>query len=98
MEGDRVDDFEILWDLDDDPDGNVQHIAEHGITMDDVEEVLSDPDASVTFSRSSGRSISFGETSDGRYLAVVWETALEDPLTIYPVTAYPTPRPRKRRR
>jgi uncharacterized DUF497 family protein len=90
--------FDILWDLDDDPEGNVQHIAEHGITVDDVEEVLSDPDASIDVSKSSGRSITFGETSDGRYLAVVWETALDDPLTIYPVTAYPAPRPGKRRR
>jgi uncharacterized DUF497 family protein len=92
-----VDDFEIIWDLDDDPDGNVQHIAEHGVTMDEVEEALSDPGASTRPSRSSGRSITFGETSDGRYLAVVWETALDDPLTIYPVTAYDVPRPRRRR-
>ena len=27
----------VLWDLDDDPDGNVQHIAEHGLTIDEVE-------------------------------------------------------------
>jgi DNA-binding Xre family transcriptional regulator len=27
--------------LDDEPDGNVQHIAEHGITISEVEEVLS---------------------------------------------------------
>ena len=93
-----MDDFEIVWDLDDDPDGNVQHIAEHGITMDEVEEVLSDPNASTEASKSSGRAITFGETVDGRYLAVVWETALEDPLTIYPVTAYAVPRPRKRRK
>ena len=60
-----MDDFEIIWDLDDDPDGNVQHIAEHGVTMDEVEEALSDPGASTRPSRSSGRSITFGETSDG---------------------------------
>jgi uncharacterized DUF497 family protein len=88
---------EIIWDLDDDPDGNVQHIAEHGITVNDVLEVLSDPDASSGTSSSSGRPITFGETVDGRYLAVVWELVLEDPKTIYPVTAYPAPRPRKKR-
>jgi hypothetical protein len=32
--------FGILGDEPDDPDGNVQHIAEHGLTMEDVEEVL----------------------------------------------------------
>ena len=24
----------IIWDLDDDPDGNVQHCAEHGVTKE----------------------------------------------------------------
>ena len=28
----------IIWDLDDDPDGNVQHCAEHGVTMGEVEQ------------------------------------------------------------
>ena len=32
--------FRILWDDPDDPDGNVQHIAEHGLEIEDVEEVL----------------------------------------------------------
>ena len=90
-------DFCVLWDLDDDPDGNVRHIAKHGLTVDDVEEVLSDPDAKDDVSRSSGLPITFGETSYGRYLAVVWKTACDDPMTIYPITAYPAPRPRRRR-
>ena len=30
----------FLWDLDDDPGGNVQHIAEHCITVREVEEVI----------------------------------------------------------
>jgi uncharacterized DUF497 family protein len=94
--GDRID-VEIIWDLDDDPDGNVQHIAEHGITVEDVQDVLSDPDASEAESWSSGRSIMFGETTDGRYIAVVWELAFDDPRTIYPVTAYPVTKPRRRR-
>jgi DNA-binding XRE family transcriptional regulator len=29
----------ILWDLDDDPDGNVQHCADHGVTKEEVEEL-----------------------------------------------------------
>lgn len=90
--------FDVLWDLEDDPEGNVQHLAEHGITMDDAEDVLSDPDSSTTTSNSSSCSITFGETRDGRYLAVVWETALEDPLTIYPITAYEAPRPHRQHR
>jgi hypothetical protein len=31
---------DIIWDLDDDPDGNVQHCDEHGVTKEEVEEVL----------------------------------------------------------
>jgi hypothetical protein len=30
----------LIWDLDDDPDGNVQHIAEHGLTKDEVASVF----------------------------------------------------------
>ena len=30
----------ILWDLDDDPNGNPQHCAQHGVTKTDVEELL----------------------------------------------------------
>ena len=33
----------ILWDDENDPDGNVEHIAEHDLTMEDVEHVLADP-------------------------------------------------------
>ena len=92
-------DAKILWDLEDEPDGNVQHIAEHGVTMEDVEEVLADPDNSTEVDKKRpDRSITFGETTAGRYLAVVWETALDDPLTIYPITAYDVPRPRRKRR
>ena len=32
--------FRILWDAPDDPHGNVQHITEHGLEIEDVEEVL----------------------------------------------------------
>ena len=39
-----MDDVHVVWDLEDDPDGNVQHIQEHGITMDEVEDVLFDRD------------------------------------------------------
>ena len=49
----------ILWDLDDDPDGNVQHRADHGVTKEEVEEVLLNAtDADI--SRSSGRPWSLG--------------------------------------
>ncbi len=73
------------WDLDDDPHGNVQHIAEHGISKEEVEEVLEHPDGTER-SRSSGLLIAFGNTSTGRLGAVVYEQI--DDESVYPVTAY----------
>lgn len=79
----------IIWDLDDDPDGNVHHCAEHGVTKDEVEEVLQNAsDADV--SRSSGRPVVFGDTSSGRHLMVVYEEVDAD--CVYPITAYEVPR------
>ena len=44
----------IIWDMDDDPEGNVRHCAEHDVTPEEVEEILqSASDADI--SRSSGR-------------------------------------------
>jgi uncharacterized DUF497 family protein len=75
----------ILWDLDEDPNGNVQHVFEHGLTKEEVEEVLENP-SGVEFSRSSGEPIAFGETSTGRLIAVVYDEIDAD--TARPVTAY----------
>jgi uncharacterized DUF497 family protein len=80
--------FSLIWDLDDDPEGNVQHIAEHDLTKEEVEDVLLNLDNLETESDSSGRPIVLGETETGRYIAVVYEVALEDPLMIRVVTAY----------
>jgi len=77
----------VIWDLDDDPEGNVQHVADHGLSMEEVEEVLYAAEE-VVASHSSGRPITFGETSTGKYIAVVFDLIEEDPLAVYPVTAY----------
>jgi uncharacterized DUF497 family protein len=74
---------QVLWDLDDDPDGNVQHIAEHGMTVDEVEDMLHAADE-VFASHSSGRPIAFGYTSTGKHIAVVFEIIDENPLAVYP--------------
>jgi hypothetical protein len=66
-----MNDAQIIWDLPDDPDGNVQHIAEHGITQEDVEDVLFDEDSQTTTSKSSGMPVTFGYTTSGQYIAVV---------------------------
>lgn len=89
--------MEIIWDLPDDPKGNVQHIAELDLTPDEVEEVLRNRHNQSTVSRTSGNMLTFGYTGSGRHIAVVWEKALDDPLIVYPLTAYDAPEPRKRR-
>ena len=76
----------IIWN--DEPGGNVEHIEEHGLTVNDVEYVL-DNHESEGVSRSSGLPCVFGSTVEGVYIIVVYERVDED--TIYPVTAYEVP-------
>lgn len=79
---------QFIWN--EEPGGNIEHIEEHGLTVDDVENVLANPE-SKEVSRSSGLPCVFGTTPEGRYIIVVYELADED--TIYPVTAYEVPEP-----
>lgn len=74
-----------IWDLEDDRRGNVRHIAEHGLTREDVEDVLFGIHELDT-SRSSDKPIAFGLTSAGEYICVVFDWV--DDETVYPVTAY----------
>lgn len=89
----------IIWDEEDDPDGNYVHIVTegHGITADEVDEVLRNKANETVPSDSSGYPVTFGWTTTGKHIAVVWENALDNPWMIYPITAYETP-PKKRRR
>lgn len=75
--------FDFIWVPGD--GGNIEYIGQHGVTQDEVEEVVQDPDR-VEKSRSSGRTIAFGYTSTGKYIAVVLEEM--DDVTVYPITAY----------
>jgi len=76
----------IWWDTDDEPDGNVQHCLRHGVTKEEVEEVVQNPLSGRGISRTSGLPAIFGDTRARRHLIVVYE-AIDD-MTIYPVTAY----------
>jgi uncharacterized DUF497 family protein len=78
----------IIWDWT--PGGNVEHVEEHDLTTDEVDEVLLNPD-STGFSQSSGRPCVFGYTPDGRYVIVIYEELNAD--TVIPVTAYEAPEP-----
>ncbi len=79
----------IIWDLDDDPDGNVQHCLQHGVTKEEVLEVLQNP-TDTDDSQSSGFPAAFGDSATGRHLIVVYEEIDTD--TAYPITACDVPR------
>ena len=74
---------QIIWN--EEPGGNVEHIEEHGLSIEDVECVLANPERQG-MSRSSGQQCVFGYTPHGIYVIVVYEQIDED--TVYPVTAY----------
>jgi hypothetical protein len=80
--------WQVIWD--DEPDGNVDHVFEHGLTPDDVEFVLNNYESQAV-SQASGQPCVFGYTEDGRYIIVVYEEI--DQETIHPVTAYDVPEP-----
>jgi uncharacterized DUF497 family protein len=81
----------VIWD--DEPGANVDHVAEHGLTPDEVDEVLLDDRIPTGFSASTGRPCKIGYTSTGRHIIVVWDEVNDDPRIIYPVTAYDVPEP-----
>jgi hypothetical protein len=90
-----LDDATIIWGPEDDPDGNVQHIAEHGLTIDEVEDVLFNPRNQTGRSKSSGHPITFGTTFTGVHIAVIWEVVNDDPKMVRVRTAYEV-RPKRR--
>ena len=71
-------------------DESIEHIAEHGVSQDDFEQVVCYPD-SKGFSRSSRLPAAWGYTEDGRYIMAVYQEL--DELTVLPVTAYEVPEP-----
>ena len=84
----------IDWDETDDEGGNTAHIAEHGLTPEEVEAALLNEDTTFDVSDSSGRPIALGSTGTGRFIAVVFEVLNPaDPFIIRPITAYDVPEP-----
>lgn len=67
---------------------NEAHLAEHGVSPDEFEEVvLGTPRDDEETSRSSGLPACRGYTRGGRLLFCVYEP-WPDGITVYPVTAY----------
>ncbi len=79
---------QIIWN--DEPGGNVEHVEEHGLSIEDVEHVLVNFE-SEGVSRSSGDPCVFGHTLAGIHIIVVYQRIDKD--TVYPVTAYEVPEP-----
>ncbi len=82
--------FDVLWVMPEDADcvddSNVEHIAQHGLTMEDVEHAIENPLGDERSSPTSERKIQTGYACDGSLIDVVYEGI--DDVTIYPVTAY----------
>ena len=81
---------QIIWN--DEPGGNVEHIEDHGLTVEDVEHVLENY-TSRDVSATSGLPCVFGYTADGTYIIVVFEVMDQGHETFYPVTAYEVSEP-----
>ncbi|HEY2883500.1 MAG TPA: hypothetical protein VGJ15_13725 [Pirellulales bacterium] len=62
-----------------------EHLAEHGVTRDEFEQVVCNP-VSVRSSHTTDRLRAFGYSDDGRRLICIYETFDRD--TIIPVTAW----------
>lgn len=84
-------DATVIWD--DEPGQNVDHIAENGLTAEEVREVLLNDSLPTAHSKTTGRPCKFGYTSTGKYIIVHWDELCDDPRIIYPVTAYEVPEP-----
>ncbi|MBI2303641.1 MAG: BrnT family toxin [Chloroflexi bacterium] len=75
----------LIWDP-----CNVAHIARHGVTPEEVEEVChGEPVVQVG---KKGRSLVFGPTLSGRILTVVLDAESSPGGVYYPVTARPSSR------
>lgn len=68
------------------PGGNLDKIAQHGLTPEEVEDVLLNPRLRPFVSRASGSPAVKGFTRSGRHIVVPYLEIDED--TAYPITAF----------
>lgn len=68
-----------------DMDTGLPHIWGHGVTEDEVEEVLRGPGEDLPGARNSRMKL--GRTAAGRYLQVIYVSD-EDPGSVFVITAY----------
>ena len=79
--------FDIFW-----TDNRVEKLAQHGITPEDFEHVVTESDDRALSRHWADRQVAFGYTDDGRYIICIYEL-LADGVTLIPVTAYEVPEP-----
>ena len=66
---------------------NEEHLADHGITTEEFEQVvLAAYQSDIELSRSSGRPVAIGRTEADRKICCVFE--IIDDIYCYPVTAF----------
>jgi hypothetical protein len=68
-----------------DPETTQPHIYGHGVTEQEVEQVLDGPGEDVPAARDSRMKL--GQTAAGRYLQVIYVPD-EDPNSVFVITAY----------
>lgn len=73
MLGERVSVYGVTVIWDDEPGGYVEHVADHGLTPDDVDAVLFGPGEPTRSSSPPHRPCKFGWTPTGRHIVVVWD-------------------------
>jgi uncharacterized DUF497 family protein len=79
----------VEWDGDDDPRGNARHIADNGLSIDEVEDVIYDPQSRQIQSRSSKRPALIGRTGSGKTVIVIYERHKDAGIVVIrPVSAY----------
>lgn len=83
-------DFDFVeWDNEDDPRGNTQRIADNGLSIDEVEDVIHEPRSRPVQSRSSRRPALIGQTSTGKTIIVIYERHEDAGIVIVrPVSAH----------
>ena len=68
-----------------DPETNQPHIYGHGVTEDEVGEVMRGP--GEDFPAANDSRMKLGQTMNGRYLQVIYVPD-EDPTSVFVITAY----------
>ena len=82
-------DFDFVeWDGEDDPRGNARHIADNGLSIDEVEDVIYDPGSRPVQSRRSKRPALIGQPSTGKTIIVIYERHRDTEIVVIrPVSA-----------